>query len=71
MKDKYTLINVASFKNGKQIPLYKVYGDGGVEYEAIVYGRSHRGLIGVSGKFRHPHRSKVVAWREARRADAR
>lgn len=71
MKDKYTFLNVASFKNGKQIPLFQVYGDNGVEYEAIVYGRNHRGAIGVSGRFRDQSRTKVVSWREARRADAR
>ena len=71
MRDKYTFLNVASFKNNLKVSLFRVFGDRGVEYEAIIYGRDQRGKTTKKQSFRHPHRSKVNAWRESRRGDAR
>jgi len=71
MRDKYTLINAASYKNGLFVQLYSVYGDSGIEYEAVAIGRNPRGKFSISNRFRHKSRTYVNKWREARRADAR
>lgn len=71
MIDKHTHINTAGFKNGLFVTLGRVYGDGGITYEAVVYGRSNRGTITRKSSFRHSSRGKVCRWREARRADSR
>ena len=71
MRDKYIYINTAGFKNGLFVTLSQVYGDGGISYEAIVYGRTQRGVLSKLSSFRNKNRSLVCAWRETRRADAR
>ena len=71
MRDKYTFLNVASFKNGLMIPLFRVFTDDGIAYEAIIYGRDYRGKITKKASLRDEKRSVVTRWREARRADSR
>lgn len=70
---KYTFLNVANFKNGLSIPIFKVFDPASkrVYYKAFVYGRDNRGAITAVSTFEHDSHSKVKAWRESRANDQR
>ena len=70
---KYTFLNVANFKNGLSIPVFKVFdpSTGRVFYKAFVYGRDQRGKITAVNTFEHDSHAKVKAWRESRQNDQR
>lgn len=70
---KYTFLNVANFKNGYSIPLFKIFSpeDKRVFYKTYVYGKNNRGKIIAVDSFESDSRSEVCAWRQSKSYESR